>query len=73
VHTPTYPVQLKVGQFAAITYDRPQVLLDATRFENLTAAEAAVLCKFFPTGYSDFPDEEAENSPEEAADSTAET
>jgi hypothetical protein len=35
--------------------------------------EAAVLQKFFHTGYGDFPDEEVEASPEEVADSPAET
>ena len=69
MRTLSYPVQLKVGQFAALTYDTPQALLDATRCENLTADEAAVLPKFFPTGYGDFPDEEVEVSFEEADDS----
>ncbi len=73
VHSLTYPVQLKVGQFAALTYNTNQALLGGIRCENLTADEAAVLRKFFRTGYGDFPDEEIEDSLEEAADSAAGT
>ncbi len=67
----TYPVKLKVGQFAALSYDTEQALLEPIRCENLTADEAAVLRKFFHTGYGDFPNEEVEASLDEVDDSAA--
>src|SRR4051812_25344777 len=73
VRSLAYPVKLQVGQFAALPYATEGDLLGAVRYENLTAAEAAVLRKFFHTGYGDFPHEEVEESPEEAEDSIAGT